>query len=137
MLVPPFYGPLFVDIMPPRSMARLLEIRNPALCPHLPALYWDLVLGGEGTPVIPFTRALPFSCSMRTFRRRGWRRRDLHLTAVRMGINAVEPGLAARMRAWYDAQPRMRVDRESMVSGAIPPPVASPGIDRGSAENGP
>ena len=132
LLVPPFYGPLFADFLPPGSMARLLAVRRPAMCPLLPAIYWDLVLVRGHMPVIPFTGALPFSCSMRTFRRRGWRRDELHRTAVGMGINVVDPRLKDLMEAWFEA--RMATRGKAKVETAADPAhpvIAAPGIAPG------
>lgn len=111
--VSPFYAPLFIDVMPTHTLAGLLAVRRPAMCPFLPAIYWDLSLSEPGLPIAPFAGALPFSCSPRSFRRWGWKRQAMHLTGIRMGIPRVEPRLRHRLQAWWDAQSRLRASKGS------------------------
>jgi len=129
ILLPPSYAPLFSNFLPPHTLERLSSIRKPALCPTLPAIYWDLVMREEGKPVIPFKNALPYSCSMRTFRRNGWKRGDLHLMGVRLGINVVEPRLQVLMRSWYESKVKSRAEGGSKDVDAMEPIITSPDID--------
>jgi hypothetical protein len=107
------------------------------MCPLLPAICWDLTLRKEHLPVIPFTGALPFSCSMRTFRRKKWKRHELHLMGVRMGINGVDSRLRGRMAAWYKAQVKLRAAPKSMDQSAAVSDPAAPGIAKEQAPDGP
>ena len=127
ILVPPFYAPLFCNFLPPYTLERLSSIKRPALCPFLPAIYWDIVLREANLPVIPFTDALPYSCSMRTFRRRGWKRGDLHLMGVRLGISVVEQRLQGLMRSWYDSQVKLKAEGGSKIQDEMDPVITDPG----------
>jgi hypothetical protein len=135
ILVPPFYAPLFCNFLPPHTLARLSSIRKPALCPLLPAIYWDILLREANLPVIPFKDALPYSCSMRTFRRKGWKRGDLHLMGVRLGISVVEQRLQGLMRAWYETQVKLRGEGGSKESGksVVQDTMAPAAVDPGNA----
>ena len=103
--VSPFYAPLFADLMPECSRERILSIRNPAMCPLLPILYWELGFSPlkNGMRVLPFADALPFGISRRTFFRHGWRRKGLHKKAVlEVGILSVDARLKSRMHRWFE-----------------------------------
>lgn len=108
--VSPFYAALFAHLMPPAAAARVLGVRQPALCPLLPALHWELAMAGrvyERHP--PFAGALPWLCSKRTFHRRKWTRRDLHRRAVlEVGLTGVDGRLKKLMVRWYEQQRQAR-----------------------------
>jgi len=106
-----FYAPLFANLLPERSRERILGIRNPALCPLLPILYWELSFSMvmDGMTVLPFADALPFGISRRSFFRHGWRRKELHRKAVLdYGILSVDPRLKNRMHRWFEEHQRQR-----------------------------
>jgi len=111
--VSPFYAPLFGDLMPERSRERILCIQNPAMCPLLPILYWELGFSPlkKGMRVLPFADALPFGISRRTFFRHGWRRTELHRKAVlEVGILSVDGRLKKRMHKWFEQHQQRRVE---------------------------
>lgn len=100
--ISPFYAALFADLMPPRSASRILGLRRAAQCPILPAIYWDHAMRQVGMPVLPFGTALPFGCSLRTFRRRGWQRGELHRMGLEFGITHVDRRLRIVIRKWFE-----------------------------------
>lgn len=112
--VSPFFGALFADLMPERSRERILNIRNPALCPTLAIIYWDVgfSLLKKGMRVLPFADALPFGFSRRTFFRHDWRRKGLHRKAVlEYGILTIDPRLKNRMHHWFERHQKQRDER--------------------------
>jgi hypothetical protein len=102
--VSPFFGALFADLMPTHSQERILSVRHPAMCPLLPVLYWDWLYSPitKGMRILPFANALPFGCSRRTFYRKGWKRKELHRTAVGVGILSVDPRLRKLIAEWFE-----------------------------------
>jgi hypothetical protein len=112
--VSPFYAPLFTDLMPERCRERILGIRNPAMCPLLPILYWELSFSMvmDGMTVLPFADALPFGISRRSFFRHGWRRKGLHRRAVlEVGILSVDSRLRNLMEQWFEEHQIQRSER--------------------------
>ena len=104
--VSPFYAAFFAELMPAHSRQRMLSIRNPAMCPILPVMYWEWLFGPgmKGMRILPFADALPFGCSVRSFYRRGWQRKNLHRKAVlEYKILAVDFRLRVLMRKWFES----------------------------------
>ncbi len=111
--VSPFYAPLFANLLPEHSRERILGIKKAAMCPLLPILYWEMrfSLLEKGMPVLPFTNALPFGISRRSFYRHGWRRKDLHRRSVlEVGILSVDSRLRKLMAQWFDEHQQRRLN---------------------------
>lgn len=99
--VSPFYALLFASRMPHESAKRIRGIRRPAQAETLSLLYWEAYFASTGQPIPPFADALPFAVAPRTFRRRGYNRRDLHKQAVmECGILSLAKPLRTAMEAW-------------------------------------
>ena len=115
LLISPFYGALFADLMPPHSAARIQELARPGDCPMLPLIYWDLAWSRPHRRW-PAAGELPFSCSRATAYRHGIRRRELHRsTVIDRGITGVSDSLRARMREWIE---RYHVERVELKRAA-------------------
>ena len=100
--ISPFYAPLFADRMATEASKRVLAIKRPAQRTTLPLLYWECYFAKEKQPIPPFAGALPFAVSPRTFRRRRFRKSELHKTAVlEYKILALAPPLRQAMLTWY------------------------------------
>lgn len=108
LLVSPFFPALFSHLMPSILANRALHVQKPALCPLLAAIYFDLVLTKEGLPILPFSEALPFGCSIRQFRRNGWHRPDLFRQALQMGITGVATPLKQVVARWFTEASKAR-----------------------------
>jgi len=106
--VSPFYAALFAHMMPPNARQRVLGVGRPAMCPLLPALYWEWAFCRRGQRMLPSKDALPFACSRRTCFRRGWSRRNsrLHRQAIEAGICHVDPRLRELMVRWFEEHRR-------------------------------
>lgn len=98
--VSPFYGALFAAWLPD-AMAQRITDPIPALCPLLPAIYWDLCLREKYREVIPFANALPYGCSPKKFFKLGWHRRDMYGMARSIGIYHVHPKLQNVIKQWW------------------------------------
>jgi hypothetical protein len=102
LAVSPFYACLAAHLMPARSARRMRDCRNPAMGEALPILYWELIFSDPGQRLPPFSGALPFLMSTRTFRRRGIDRSDLHRQAVcEVGLTNVSMCLRELLRRFY------------------------------------
>jgi len=99
--VSPFFGALSSVHMPDTLAAEILRLKRPAQCPFLPVLYYHLLLSAPYRQFITHSNALPFGCGRATFFRRGWKRRDLHMTGVRMGTVGVRDEVRELVRKWY------------------------------------
>lgn len=108
LLVSPFFSALFSYLMPSHLADRALHVQKPALCPLLAAIYFDLALTKEGLPILPFSEALPFGCSIRQFRRNGWHRPELFKQALQMGITGVATPLKQVVARWYTEASKAR-----------------------------
>ena len=120
--VSPFFGALFAHMMPPRAMERVLNAKRPAMCPLLPALYWEWAFCRRGQRMLPSNDALPFACSRRTCFRRGWSRKDsrLHRQAIEAGICHVDPRLRELMVRWFEEH-RPDPPQKPHTIGHVPP----------------
>lgn len=132
LLISPFYPALFAHLMPECSANRARSVKSPAMSSRLPQIYWDILFSEEGERILPFADALPYGCSIRTFRRRGWRRNELHKEAVTLlGITHVAEPLRQMLRRWneearmkrevadYNAQRELAVDPGVAVSTSL------------------
>ena len=124
--VSPFYAALFAHMMPPNSRGRILGSDRPAMCPLLPALYWEWAFCRRGQRMLPSKDALPFACSRRTCFRRGWSRKDsrLHQQAIEAGICHIDPRLRELMAKWF-GEHRREPPREQHTIGHVSPCVES------------
>lgn len=115
IVISPFYAALVAHHMPHRSAERILRIKKPALCPLLPAVYWDLVFSQPYRRYPPFSGCLPFACSRSTYCRNGIRRKQLHRSAVvEQGIMRVDAKLRGLMSEWSN---RVSAERQKDVPG--------------------
>lgn len=108
LLVSPIFSALFSYLMPSHLADRARHVQKPALCPLLAAIYFDLVLTKEGLPILPFSDALPFGCSIRQFRRNGWHRPELFRLALQLGITGVATPLKQVVARWYTEASKAR-----------------------------
>lgn len=131
--VSPFYAQLVAELMPEHSRMRIRSIRNPAMCPLLPILYWEWLYApiSKGMRILPFPDALPFGISRRTFYRHGWRRSELHRRAVlEVGILRVDPRLRKQMHGWFEQHHRQRTVGNSNRSEMSTPANGAPNDTR-------
>lgn len=124
--ISPFYAALFAHLMPMHSADRVLNVKGPAICPLLPQVYWDILFSKEHARIMTFAEALPFGCSVRTYRRRGWQRRDLHRQAVTsLGITGVSRSLKELIHRWYQEACEKRSANANTNGQRIPGLVAT------------
>lgn len=127
--ISPFYPALFAHLMPECSATRVLWAKRPAMCPQLAQIYWDILFSQEGERILPFADALPFGCSVRTYRRRGWRRNEMHKEAVTtLGITHVTESLRTVLRRWNQEAHMKRdtAEEDEQIPLAMDPGVPVP-----------
>jgi hypothetical protein len=98
----PLFAALVAHLMPPRSAARIIAIKNAGGCPFLSVVLWEMAVGKKNRRYMPFPDALPFGVSKSTFFRRRWRRKDLHRAGwLDLGIR-ITPKLRELLVEWFE-----------------------------------